>query len=196
MWTFDTMQEAETWLRFLNKHARLLVLGLDNAGKSTLLYRLKRNFEGTLRTGRSTNPTSQKLKIGNVHFTAFDISTHQEAERPWEYYFLEVDAIVFIVDAKDPERFAEAREELRLLLLTEELWGVAVLILGNKTDHPNGISCTELKIELGLEWIRHRPIGLFMCSVVEGKGYGQGFQWLTQFLPNNDQRCIELSRGV
>ncbi|KAI1452784.1 ADP-ribosylation factor family-domain-containing protein [Annulohypoxylon moriforme] len=178
MWILNTIYSALTYIGLFRKRTKLLLLGLDNAGKSTLLLRLMSDHLGALQP--TIHPTSTELIIGKLRCTTFDLGGHQQARRLWRDYFPEVGGIVFIVDAKDVERFDEAREELAALLAVDELEDVPFLILGNKIDNPFAVSEDELRYRLDIGHVMYRPIELFMCSVVERQGYGNGLRWLAQ----------------
>ncbi|KAG5559837.1 hypothetical protein RHGRI_003210 [Rhododendron griersonianum] len=204
-WFYGVLASLGLW----QKEAKILFLGLDNAGKTTLLHMLKdeeqqglayASCETEVKDRRLVQhqptqyPTSEELSIGQIKFKAFDLGGHQIARRVWKDYYAQVDAVVYLVDAYDKERFAESKKELDALLSDESLGNVPFLILGNKIDIPYAASEDELRHYLGLTGLTTgkgkvnladsnvRPLEVFMCSIVRKMGYGDGFKWMSQYI--------------
>jgi GTP-binding protein SAR1 len=176
-------------LGLLQKKATILLLGLDNAGKTTLLYKLK---HGTIHTFVPTQRAQlEEMVIGNgsIKFRAWDLGGHEAVRHIWRDYYVNADAIVFVVDSADRERVDEAKRELHAVMEEPALQTVPLLILGNKVDLKTSLPGEQLVSALALgnkidpaTSITRRPVALFSCSLVEGYGYGAAFQWLAEYL--------------
>eukprot|EP00878_Enallax_costatus_P001025 GHUV01001159.1.p1 GENE.GHUV01001159.1~~GHUV01001159.1.p1 ORF type:complete len:193 (+),score=40.48 GHUV01001159.1:149-727(+) len=191
MFLVNWIYSALNALGLYNKNAKILFLGLDNAGKTTLMHMLKDERLVTLQPTQM--PTSEELQIAGVNFKAFDLGGHEIARKVWKDYYAKVDAIVYLVDAADRERFPESYRELQGLLSDDGLAGVPFLILGNKIDLPYAVGEDELRHSLGLATqttgkgkvaldANTRPIEVYMCSVARRMGYGDGFRWMSQYI--------------
>eukprot|EP00166_Cyanidium_caldarium_P000568 ctg_1223.g399 len=199
---FEWFWSILSYLGLYYKNAKILFLGLDNAGKTTLMHVLK--DDRLAQHVPTQHATAEEVIVGKVRFRAFDLGGHEVARQIWRNYYTNVDAIVFMVDAVDRERFLEGKAELDRLLADEQLSDVPFLILGNKIDVPQAASEEELRTALGLHHLTTgkgggfrgmgaggggggggkdiRPLELFMCSVVRRMGYGEGFRWLSSYL--------------
>lgn len=187
-WFWDMLD----WLGWSNKSGKLLFLGLDNAGKTTLLHQLAYD---KIKIHRPTfNPNIEELTLNGIKVKTIDMGGHAQARRLWKEYFTDVDGVVFIVDTAAPQRFAEAKEELDHLLQTEELAKTPFVILGNKIDDPTACPEDALANALGIATQLTgkdkmagngtRPMELYMCSVTKRVGYGDAFRWLAKYLKN------------
>ena len=120
------MKEAATNDESANK--KVLFLGLDNAGKSTLLFQLKdKAFRETVPT---VGLNVEQIQYRGLSLTLWDVSG--QATRLWKHYFDKINAIIFVVDSSDGEKMTRAQEELHRVITDEELSNAPVLVFGNK----------------------------------------------------------------
>ncbi|EKX50006.1 hypothetical protein GUITHDRAFT_85562 [Guillardia theta CCMP2712] len=165
-------------LKKSEKEFRILVLGLDNAGKTTALKKLA-DEDIT-----HTMPT-QGFNIKSVIHEGFKLNVWdiggQKTIRPyWRNYFDQTDALVFVIDCSDHRRMDETGVELNQLLDEEKLAGVPLLIFANKQDLMNAMGPDEVTEVLGLTNIRDRAWHIQPCSAKTGEGLQGGMEWLVK----------------
>lgn len=167
-----------------HKKGKLLLLGLDNAGKTTLLHRLRtgddvRPFPPTDR------PHQDTFQYGNIRFQAWDLGGHEAVRYLWEDYVADdVSAVLFLIDAADHERLEEAGYELQALFSDGILKQLPLAILFNKCDLQQALPTEELcqRIEYDKLANYENQIRVFRVSVQEGEGYQGAFQWIGSML--------------
>ncbi|OQS55643.1 SAR1 [Ecytonucleospora hepatopenaei] len=170
------------------KPANILFLGIDNCGKTTLVSKLKNNTNHVYLPTKHT--VKEKVEIGNLTATIFDIGGHAAVRIAWKDYFYKVDGIVFIVDVEDYERFDEVREAYQVVTQLEQ--DAPILILMNKIDtlgeDSNTISgkydlMEQLEYNTGIDRNRKNTKVVYL-SVLNENTYDEngvlrgGFQWL------------------
>ena len=113
-----------------DQNKKVLFLGLDNAGKSTILFQMKdKEFKDTVPT---VGLNVEQIKYRGMNFTLWDVSG--QATRLWKHYFDKINAIIFVVDSNDRDKIAKAQEELHKVILDAELSMAPVLVFANKQD--------------------------------------------------------------
>ncbi|KAL8176096.1 UNVERIFIED_CONTAM: hypothetical protein K2H54_021544 [Gekko kuhli] len=167
---------------FYGIEARILILGLDAAGKTALLYRLKRNETPvTFPTVGFNVETLQP--IDNVTFTMWDVNSHPKHRPLWRHYLANTDGIVFVVDSVDSSRFEEARYELETLLCyASQLDGVPLVLLANKQDLPGACPPQQMAKEMGLRKLRGNPLHVQGCCAVSGEGIPEAMTKLSEMV--------------
>lgn len=117
------------------KDAKIIFVGLDDAGKTSLMHVLK---NGTIRQFDPTiHAHAEEIEIGNMKVNTIDLGGHKTVRKVWRDYFPKIDAIIYLIDAANPERFEESKIEFEGIMGTEDIGDVPVLILGNKVDKVN-----------------------------------------------------------
>lgn len=163
-------------LKKSNKELRILLLGLDNAGKTSCLKKLSDEEISHIMPTQGFNIKS--LSQEGFKLNVWDIGG-QKAIRPyWKNYFDNTDALVYVIDSADRRRIEETGLELNSLIEQEKLAGVPVLILANKQDLVNALTPEEISAALNLTNIRDRQWHIQACSAKTGDGLQQGIEWV------------------
>ncbi|KAM3921133.1 uncharacterized protein RB166_010558 [Leptodactylus fuscus] len=171
----------QTLMSFSGTKARIMLMGLDAAGKTTLLYRLKLNE--TVHTIPTIAFNVETLEpIRNVTFTMMDIVSRDKMRPLWNHCFMNPDGLVFVVDIADPERFEEARALLNAILEHDEMRGVPIVVMANKQDLPGAKNPMELAETLGLMKMKAHQWHVQGCCAANGDGLVEGLEVLTNLV--------------
>ena len=160
--------------------SRILMVGLDAAGKTTVLYKLKLNELVTTIPTIGFNVESVRYK--NLEMTIWDVGGQDKIRPLWRYYFENTDALIYVVDSNDPERLDEAASELHKVLADDGLRNARVLVFANKQDLPGAQKPDKVAAALRLNTIRKNEWFLQPCSAVSGDGMYEGLDWLHRSL--------------
>ncbi|GBG26783.1 ADP-ribosylation factor [Hondaea fermentalgiana] len=159
-----------------NQEMRILMVGLDAAGKTTILYKLKLGEVVT------TIPT-----IG-FNVETVDYKNISDKIRPlWRHYYQNTQGLIFVVDSNDRDRIEPAREELHKMLNEDELRDAVVLVFANKQDLPNAMTAAEVTDKLGLHSLRSRNWYIQATCATTGDGLYEGLDWLSATLKNRSK---------
>ncbi|XP_042191169.1 ADP-ribosylation factor 4 [Callorhinchus milii] len=168
---------------FGKKQMRILMVGLDAAGKTTILYKLKLGEIVTTIPTIGFNVESVEYK--NICFTVWDVGGQDKIRPLWRHYFQNTQGLIFVVDSNDRERVQEAAEELQKMLQEDELRDALLLIFANKQDLPNAISVSDMKDKLGLTSLSSRNWYVQATCAIQGNGLFDGLDWLSKELLKN-----------
>ncbi|WP_411022910.1 ADP-ribosylation factor-like protein [Salmonella sp. s51228] len=173
---------AKIFKGFGKKEMRILMVGLDAAGKTTILYKLKLGEIVTTIPTIGFNVESVEYK--NINFTVWDVGGQDKIRPLWRHYFSNTQGLVFVVDSNDRDRASEAKEELQRMLQEEELKDAVLLIFANKQDLPTALTAAEITDKLGLTNLRSREWYIQSTCATSGDGLYEGMDWLAQKLKN------------
>ena len=161
---------------FSKRECRILMVGLDAAGKTTILYKMKL---GELIT---TIPTIgfnvETVEYKNISFTVWDVGGQHKIRPLWRHYYQNTQALIFVVDSVDADRLPEAKEELHRMLNEDELRDAVLLVFANKQDLPNALTAAEITDQLGLQFLRQRNWYIQASCGQTGEGLYEGLDWL------------------
>ena len=159
------------------KNRRVLLVGLDAAGKTTLLFRL---YAGkTLNTIPTVGFNMKTVRIQGLNMNIWDVGGQDQLREFWRHHFTGTQGVVFVVDAADQDRLTDAKAEFEKVVTDEQLANAAVLILANKQDTPNATPPAELERIFNVKEVcRDRKWHVQPTTLTSGDGVEEAFAWL------------------
>jgi len=159
---------------------KVVMVGLDNAGKSTILYRL--HLGDVIQTNPTVGSNVEEVMHRNVRFQVWDLGGQDKLRKVWSTYYVGAHAVVLVVDSMDRERLDIVREELATIVAHEDLAGSALLVLANKQDMEGAMTAMEISQSLKLHALKQQSWQIQACSAVTGLGLHEGMDWVAHTL--------------
>ncbi|CAN6828775.1 unnamed protein product [Brassica oleracea] len=179
---------------FAKKEMRILMVGLDAAGKTTILYKLK--LGEIVTTIPTIGFNVETVEYKNISFTVWDVGGQDKIRPLWRHYFQNTQGLIFVVDSNDRDRVVEARDELHRMLNEDELRDAVLLVFANKQDLPNAMNAAEITDKLGLHSLRQRHWYIQSTCATSGEGLYEGLDWLSNNIANKHLMKSEYSAGA
>ncbi|KAJ4961000.1 hypothetical protein NE237_020910 [Protea cynaroides] len=167
---------------FAKREMRILMVGLDAAGKTTILYKLK--LGEIVTTIPTIGFNVETVEYKNISFTVWDVGGQDKIRPLWRHYFQNTQGLIFVVDSNDRDRVVEARDELHRMLNEDELRDAVLLVFANKQDLPNAMNAAEITDKLGLHSLRQRHWYIQSTCATSGEGLYEGLDWLSNNIAN------------
>ncbi|RAH45072.1 ARF/SAR superfamily [Aspergillus brunneoviolaceus CBS 621.78] len=191
---------------FGTKEMRILMLGLDAAGKTTILYKLKLTNQDV-----TTIPTVgfnvESVTYKNVKFNVWDVGGQDKIRPLWRHYYSGTQGLIFVVDSSDTARMEEARSELHKIINDREMKDALLLVFANKQDvqgrmylpflpsesRANQLSSADMSPEdvtqaLQLNKLKDKLWYVAPSVATEGTGIFEGLAWLSNNVKTQPQK--------
>ncbi|XP_062178441.1 ADP-ribosylation factor-like [Phragmites australis] len=162
------------------KEVKVVMLGLDAAGKTTILYRL--HIGEVLSSVPTIGFNVEKVEYKNVAFTVWDVGGQDKLRPLWRQYLGNSDALIYVVDSMDRDRIGVAREEFQAIIKDPLMLNSVVLVLANKQDQKGAMSPSEVGQRLGLYDLKNRASRVVGACALTGEGLQGGMDWLAATL--------------
>ncbi|XP_062993871.1 putative ADP-ribosylation factor-like protein 5C [Elgaria multicarinata webbii] len=166
---------------FGSREHKVIIIGLDNAGKTTILYQFLMNE--VVHTSPTIGSNVEEITLRKTHFLMWDIGGQETLRSTWNTYYSNTEFVILVIDSTDRERLTVTKEELYKMLAHEDLRNAAVLIFANKQDVKNSMSTSEISNFLTLSSIKDHPWHIQGCCALTGEGLPAGLEWMISRVP-------------
>lgn len=174
----------------------VLILGLDNAGKTTFLEqsktRLSRGYRG-MSLAKITTTVGLNIgtvDVGKTRLVFWDLGGQEELQPLWDKYYAECHGVIYVIDSTDEARLAESKQAFEKVVTSEALDGVPLLVLANKQDVETSLSIPDIKTAFSdcSAKIGRRDCLTQACSALTGQGVREGIEWMVKCVVRNLRR--------
>ncbi|CAF2751999.1 unnamed protein product [Rotaria sp. Silwood2] len=172
---------------------RILMLGLDNAGKTTIIYRMKRaeDFNTVPTIGFNVETISP---CRGISLTVWDVGGQDHLRTLWHHYFDNVDGLVFVIDSTDRRRLLLAKAELKGIYSHDSMKNVPFVVIANKQDSKEALSAEIIAEKLDLIHWPNESYHIVPCCALTGDGLTDAFTVLAKMIrKQNKNRRLEIN---
>ena len=173
-----------------SKILKICFIGLDQAGKSSILKRLLDGDFNEFNNKRTVGMEVSKFESEGIQCIAWDIGGQRAfRETVWQSYLMGSKAVIYVIDSTDLKRLQESKQELdKYIFSNPKFNSIPVLILANKQDLPSSLSCEEIEFILNLDELRFPHVKLFGISCKTGLNIVESFTWLNSHLNSSEKK--------
>jgi len=171
---------SKLWNLFGHEEHKIVIVGLDNAGKTTILYQFLMNE--VVQTSPTIGSNVEEVRWKNINFLMWDLGGQQSLRQSWSTYFQNTEFVIVVIDSTDTERLTVIKEELERLIVHEELKTASFLIYANKQDVKGSMRPALISKELGLTALRTHRWQIQPCCALTGEGLYQGLEWIVSLI--------------
>ncbi|XP_021069441.1 putative ADP-ribosylation factor-like protein 5C [Mus pahari] len=161
---------------FGRQEHKVIIVGLDNAGKTTILYQFLTNE--VVHTCSTIGSNVEEIVLQKTHFLMWDLGGQEALRSTWDTYYSNAKFVILVIDSTDRNRLLTTREELYKMLAHEALQDASVLIFANKQDVKDSMTTAEISQFLTLSAIKDHPWHIQGCCALTGEGLPAGLQWM------------------
>ena len=160
----------------------ILILGVGNGGKTTILFRLK--------TGevQGTQPTvgfvAEVIKVEGKEYLFWDLGGQDKMRPLWKHYFEGSSGVIFVVDSADQTNFQTAKKEIHEVAHAAQLRKVPIVVFANKQDIEGAANSEKISEVLDLPLLGKERCAVFETSAITGQGLEEGMKWLANAINN------------
>jgi ADP-ribosylation factor-like protein 6 len=166
------------------KNANILLVGLDNSGKTSIINYLKPPDAKVVNVAPTIGFSIEKFSAKAINFVTFDMSGQSKYRYLWEHYYKEAHGIIYVVDSSDRMRIVVSKEELYSMLNHAEMIdkNIPILILANKMDIKGSCTVAQVQELLEVDKIKNRPWHIYSSNAITGQGIDEAIEWLAKMI--------------
>ena len=159
---------------------KIVILGMQNAGKTTILYRL--SLGQVIKTTPTIGSNVEELVYENVKFQAWDLGGQESNRSLWDVYYMNTDGVIYVIDSQDENNYEESKAQFHKILKNSTLKNATILIYANKQDLQGAKSINDIIRDYELDKIKNHSWQIQPCSALRGEGLIEGLKWLSEQL--------------